>query len=291
MDAAKEKRERFLARLEDFAAAAERGRVAVSPFLTPAERKTAAAHFSSREWRDRVLFWGGYPTAERACLFLLPDFYAAPDFLPDRTPPADPSALPVGFDPAFDPYDGDPASTVPDPAADAVRCLRVTGSGYRVLTHRDYLGSLLGLGLERDAVGDILPLSDHSAFVFCTAKLAPFLAASLVQVGSDAVRVCAGPLPAGFVPARKFADLTDTVAAARLDCAVAALADRSREAAQEMIRSGMVEVDFEPETRPDKTLLPPAVLSIRSVGRFRVLPFEGETRKGRLRLRAKKFIG
>ena len=290
MDAAQQKKERFLARLDDYAAAAERGRVAVSPFLTPAERRTAAARFAGGEWTDRVLFWGGYPTAERTCLFLLPDFYAAPDWLPDRTVPTDPARLPAGFGPAFDPYDGDPAATVPDPAADAIGVLLVRGSGYRDLTHRDYLGSLLGLGLERDAVGDILLLSTCSAYVICAKKLAPFLVTALEKVGSDVVRVCENALPADFVPHRAFAPITDTVASPRLDCVVAALASRSREAAQDLVRSGLVEVDFQPELRPDRLLTPPVVLSIRSVGRFRLLPFAGETRKGRLRLLAQKYL-
>lgn len=289
MDTARQLSERLLARLDDFAALAARGSVAVSPFLTPAERRAAASHLSSRGLSSQTLFWGGHPTAERVCLFLLPDFYAIPEFLPVPEIPSDPSLLPAGFDPAFDCYDADPA-TIPDPAVHAVAPLLVTGSGYRDLSHRDYLGALLGLGLERDALGDVLLLSSSSAVVFCSARLIPFLSESLTKVSSDTVRAVPYVLPPDFVPRRAFSDVSDTIASPRLDCVVASLANLSRESAQSLIRSGMVDVDFLPELRPDRQLVPPSVISIRSVGRFRLLPFAGTTKKNRLRLVGKRYL-
>ena len=281
---------RLFARVDDYIRAAERGTVAVSPFLTPAERRAAEAFLEARGFAEQTRFWGGYPTAERTCLFLVPDFYVSPDFEAAGGIPQDPERLPEGFDPAFDPYDADPTETIPDPAAAAVAAVRITGSGYRTLTHRDYLGSLLGLGLERDAIGDIVPQSDRSSVVFCAARLVPFLAETLGKVANDAVKVAPYAPPPDFVPRRAFADVNDTVASPRLDCVVAALANLSREAAAEQIRSGYVDVDFLTELRPDRAVTPPAILSIRTVGRFRVLPFAGETKKGRLRLAAKKYV-
>ena len=71
---------------------------------------------------------------------------------------------------------------------------------------------------------------------------------------------------------------------------MAALTGKSRDAAREAITSGLVEVDYTPEERPDRSLTPPVLLSVRGTGKFRLLPFEGETKKGRLRLRAEKFV-
>lgn len=290
MEAASQLHARFCARLDDHIRAAERGTVAVSAFLTPAERRVAKDRLAVLGLAEQGCFWGGYPTAERVCLFLLPEFYAIPAFLPVAVAPSDPALLPVGFDPDFDSYDADPAQTIPDPAAASVAAVLVTGSGYRELSHRDYLGSILGLGLERDAVGDIVPTSPSSAVVFCAARLIPFLTESLTKVASDTARVAPYAPPTDFIPHRAFADLTDTVASPRLDCVVASLANLSRDAAQSMIRSGLVEVDFLPELRPDHPVTPPATLSLRSVGRFRVLPFAGTTKKGRLKLQAKKYL-
>lgn len=71
---------------------------------------------------------------------------------------------------------------------------------------------------------------------------------------------------------------------------MAALIGKSRETAREAIEGGLVEVDYQPILRGDRVLAPPLFLSVRGVGKFRLLPFEGETRKGRLRLRAERFV-
>ena len=277
----------FYARLEDMIVFAGRGRTPVSPFLTPAERRSANDFLTRRGLSGRFFFWGGYPTAERVRLTILPEYFPTPDPLPLP----DPGALPAGFDPAFDPFDPDPAILVPElPDADGgTVALAVNGSGYRTLTHRDYLGSLLATGLERDSVGDIVPLSTCSAAVFCLPGPAALLSGTDLRIGSDAVTVAPFVPPEGFAPTRSFAPVSDTVASARLDCAVAALANLSREEAQERVRSGTVEVDFLPELRPDRLLIPPLILSIRTVGRFRLLSFT-PTRKDRLRLAALKYV-
>ena len=71
---------------------------------------------------------------------------------------------------------------------------------------------------------------------------------------------------------------------------VAALTNLSREDAQSAIRGGLVEVDFEPEERVDLSLTPPVTVSVRGFGRYVLCSFDGETRKGRLRLRADQLV-
>ena len=84
-------------------------------------------------------------------------------------------------------------------------------------------------------------------------------------------------------------ELSDTVASARLDCVVASLCRLSREKARECVLSELVELNFEVEDRPDHAVEAPAILSVRGVGRFRVLSLSELTKKGRLRLRAEKY--
>lgn len=71
---------------------------------------------------------------------------------------------------------------------------------------------------------------------------------------------------------------------------MAALTHLSREEAQRAVRTGLVELDFEPEERPDRLLSPPLTLSVRGYGRYVLRAFEGETRRGRLRLRADRLV-
>lgn len=259
------------ARLEDYVAFSEKGRIAVSSFLTPGERKQAERFLIARGCADRAIFWGGYAEAERTCLFLLPDFYAEIEGL--MPPPST-----------------DPAETLSELDGDAVVAVRIRGSGFRVLSHRDYLGSLLGLGIERDAIGDIAVQSDCEAVTFCRRSLLPFLIQHFTKVASDAVRCSETALTEAFTDGKRYEPISDTVASPRLDCVVAALTNLSREDAQQAVRTGLVEVDFELEERTDRILTPPATVSVRGHGRFILRTFDGETRKGRLRLRADKLV-
>ena len=93
-----------------------------------------------------------------------------------------------------------------------------------------------------------------------------------------------------FTDGRNYRPIRDTVASPRLDAVVASLTNLSREQAQNTVRSGLVEVDYEPVERTDLLLTPPAVISVRGHGRFVLRGFDGQNRKGRLRLLADKLI-
>ena len=262
-----------LARLGDAIAKTEKGIAAVLPYLTPREQKQIEQILRQRGLWSNARIYGGYPTAERACLFLLPDYLP-----PLLSAPVEECPIEELF-----PYLGEELDRWIFP-------VRIKGSGYRTLTHRDYLGSLLGLGLERDALGDIAVQNEHEAIVFCSRTIGEFLLTSLTKVASDTVRCTPYTPDASFTDGRHYRPIRDTVASPRLDCVVAALTNLSREDAQNAVRSGTVEVDFEPTERTDLLLSPPATISIRGHGRFILRSFDGETKKGRLRMVADKLI-
>ena len=260
-------------RLGDALSKAERGSVACIPFLTPLEKKQAEHFLRARGAWEQAWLWGGYPSAERACLFLMPEYLTAMlACSPSECPPSEVEAL------------------LEEELSEAVCAVRIKGSGYRTLAHRDYLGSVLGLGLERDALGDIAVQNEHEAVVFCPRTIAAFLCESLDKVASDTVKCRVWTLDESFTDGRRYQPVSDTVASPRLDCVVAALTNLSRDEAQTAVRTGLVEVEFEPAERVDLTLEPPVTISVRGFGRFILRSFDGETRKGRLRMRADKLI-
>ena len=259
-------------RIEDALRRCNAGSVAHLPFLTTQERCRAERLLLSRGMRGAFWFWGGHPTAERACLFLLPDYLVA--LLPEEGDARE-EAL---------------ATYLAEEIAELVVPLRIKGSGFRKLVHRDYLGAILALGIERDAIGDVAVQNEHEAILFCPRTMAAFLTGELTRVASDTVRCRECVLDDTFTDGKRYAPISDTVASPRLDCVVAALCNLSREAAQNAVRAGLVEVDFEPEERTDTILEPPTTLSVRGYGRFVLRSFDGETRRGRLRLRADKLI-
>lgn len=260
-------------RLRDAIEKCERGQVARLFYLTPREQKQAERFLRAHGVWDRAWLWGGYPTAERACLFLLPDYLFT--MLE--------GSAEEGFDVAI-------GALLAEEVAETVCAVRITGSGFRELSHRDYLGSILGLGLERDALGDIAVQDPHEAIVFCPETIAGFLCESLQKVANDTVKCQKTSIDHTFTDGRRYRAIHDTVASPRLDCVVAALTNLSREEAQAAVKTGLVEVDFEPIERLDLLLEPPVTLSVRGYGRFILKAFEGETRKGRLRLHADQLI-
>ena len=268
----------LLSRLDDLIQKSGRGEAAVSPYLTPREAKYARAHLSARVSAGTAVLWGGYPTAERVRVVILPDYTEG--LVDPAALMADPVAAlcSAGLD------------DLADTLRDAVCPMLVKGSGFRELSHRDYLGSVLGLGLERDAIGDILIPDAHSAILLTDSRVGNFLTTQMEKVATDTVRVSRLPEGTSLGGTRRLQPLNDTVASERLDCVVAALCNLSREKAQMAVRSGIVELDYEAVEDCSATVDAPAVISVRGYGKFAVHAFDGTTRKGRIRLVAGKYI-
>ena len=165
-----------------------------------------------------------------------------------------------------------------------IRRLRVDWNArYGSIGHRDILGALMGLGIERETLGDIAMLKE-GALLFVHEDMADYVVANLESCGRVKVRVSpcgeevAPPEPEGTLIYR-------TVPSERLDAVLSAAYDLSRQKAQEMIRAELVKVDHAVETRFDARLQEGSLVSARGLGRFRVQEVTGLTRKGRVGLR------
>ena len=255
--------EKVFARLDDLRKRSQKGELGISDFLSPRELHYAEAYL--KRAGDSFVSFGGYGGAERKRIYVLPDYM-------EGILDAD----------EFENY-GHHCE---------VAAVNVCSAGYRRLSHRDYLGAILGLGIERSVVGDILVYGENgeNAVVFCNDTMVEFFTRELTKVASEKVRCEAVELSAVEVPERKTAQVNDTVASPRLDCIVGALCSLSREKARSAVVSGLVEVDFEAEERPDRTVCAPCSVSVRGYGRYRVISVEDKTKKGRYRLVAEKFL-
>lgn len=253
--------EALFARLDDLIKRAAHGEVGVSAFFSPKELYYARAFLQRRG--SAFVEFGGYRDAERKRIYVLPDY-----------------------------MDGvREAEELADFGAEIGICaLEVRGSGFCKLSHRDFMGAVLGLGLERSVIGDIVLTDDDTAVILCDSTIAPFLETSLESVGKDRVKVSKVALDGDFAPERRYAQINDTVASARLDCVVGALCSLSREKARQAVIDGAVEVDYETWERPDKDVTPVCLVSVRGFGKFRVLSLNDKTKKGRFRLEAQKFL-
>ncbi len=256
------------ARISDFARRSLSGELSVSGFLSPSEIAVARVILSEKKILHRAVFFGGYSQAERQRLFLLPSY--------------------------TDDLDGELAEKLStyfsDERREAVCSLIIRGSGYRELNHRDYLGSVLSLGIERDAIGDIVLLDSYSAVIFCSKKIREFLKTSLERISNDAVSVADFEVDESFSPSREFKRINDTVASNRLDCVVSALTGLSREKAQEFIKKELCQLNYMTECRCDRALETPCTLTLRGYGKYILRELDGFTKKGRLKMFADKYI-
>lgn len=240
---------REMARFSDLIRGAERGRHAVfSEFLTP-DAQTRLIALARREGLETGLFGGG-EDAERAVVGIWQE----------------------GCEPDCSP----------------IRIVRITWDGrYAAPQHRDVLGACLGLGLERETLGDIR-LEGSSAYVAALPAIAGYLEQHLDSVGSASVRSSEydGEMPAAEQGARAVVN----VPSLRLDAVLAQTLRLARAKAQTLIRGGAVNRNWAEETRPDVELAEGDVISVRGYGRVKVHAVQGESRKGRLFIEVETFL-
>jgi len=227
--------------------------VVCSDFLSPPELAEIQTLFG-RLTEVQILAWGGYPQAERQRLAIAR------------------SELPL------------------DPTQVGVTALAIAGNFlFDAASHRDFLGSVLGTGIVREKVGDILLLGDRGAQAIVVPELAEYLQLHLQQVRSVPVKVVPIPLDELKVREPKKKELTTVEASLRLDAIASAGFGMSRSKMAEMITSGDVRVNWKEITSASHTVKSGDLIAMRGKGRVEV----GEimvTKKDRYRVKLTRFI-
>lgn len=178
-----------------------------------------------------------------------------------------------------------------EPGPFPLTALRLRWPHQEAPAHRDILGSVMGLGLDRSRVGDIVVESD-CAYFFAEVKMADYLRENLFSAGRVKLQIDAmDALPDIAAPEGK--EVRDTVASLRLDAIIAAGFGLSRTKAAAVIAAGHVKLRHLPEMHTDAQVLPGDTISVRGLGRLKVESAGAPTKKGRypllmLRYGAKK---
>ena len=253
--------EKYLrARLEDKVFEALRAyKVTSIGFLTPAEKTETADYLAAMD--IEFMFSGGYSDAERCMVFMKPQ----EDY--------------VSFEGSA------------DEAMSAVR-FHSFAEG-KVLSHRDYLGSLMGAGLKRETVGDILPYTDGKK-QFCDILLLKSVAQDIVQsisrIGRTGVKTEEIPLASLHIPEKSFREMADTVASLRMDAVMAAGFGLSRAETKTAVEKGLALLNDRVIFAPDYILKAGDILSLRGHGKMILSEIGSESKKQRIRIRIKKYI-
>ncbi len=172
-----------------------------------------------------------------------------------------------------------------------ITCLQISPTNKKFaeeLSHRDVLGSLMNLGLERSRLGDIL-VDEHAIYVFCHEKNAKYIMEELTRIRHTTVCTkLAEPGEISLEPKKESGE--GIITSNRLDSIIACLCKISRSQASQWIRGGRVFINNREILQTTYECKEQELISVRSLGRFRFLGCRGETRKGRMKIQYEKYI-
>lgn len=160
-----------------------------------------------------------------------------------------------------------------------ISVLEITGRNLEKLTHRDFLGSIMALGIKREKCGDII--TGEKASVLLHSDIAPFVEQSLFKIGNEGVSVRLSSIKELSVPEKKVRVVKGTVASLRLDAVVAMMTNTGRSSACERINAGRVFVNGICVSKTDMHLSGGEIISVRGFGRA-TLEKGGTSRKDRI---------
>ncbi|MEM7772720.1 MAG: photosystem II S4 domain protein [Cyanobacteria bacterium P01_A01_bin.37] len=227
--------------------------VVLTDFLSPPELVDAQQMFS-RLTEIHCMDWGGYPQAERKRLAI-----ARPE-------------LPL------------------DPEQVEVVALSIAGNFlFDSATHRDFLGAMLGTGIVREKLGDIIVLGERGAQAVVVPEMAEFLEMSLTQVRSVPVKTRRIDLSELRIREPKKKEMTTVEASLRLDAIASFGFGMSRSKMADLISGGDVRVNWKETTQPSRNLDSGDLVAIRGKGRLEIGDI-ATTKKGRYRIELVRYV-
>ncbi|MCR3921808.1 MAG: YlmH/Sll1252 family protein [Firmicutes bacterium] len=230
------------------------GALQLTDFFDPYQQRTADRvlhHFKE----IKQVMWGGYDGAERVRLLLFP-----------AEKQASVSDVPLAYIEA----------TLPALATE--------------LTHRDFLGAILGLGLRREKVGDILFVTKEKTQIIVQPEILSFLLTQWQEVGRYGIRLHE-ITETELSPAQgRIREVKTTVASLRLDAVASSGFGLSRSKLTPAIRAGHVKLNWQSVKSASATVKEGDIISVTGRGRVEVAHVLGESKKGRIQLLLKKHI-
>ncbi|WP_298704658.1 RNA-binding protein [uncultured Veillonella sp.] len=224
----------------------------VTEFMSPAGLVIADA-IKANLPQLRVASEGGYEGAERLRVaFIERDFQGTVDF--------GVQALKISWDPRF-----------------------------RLLTHRDVLGSLMGLGIEREHFGDII-MQNGGAQLIVDATMADYVKQNFTKIAMVSVSVEDLPLSEILPKEEKIKEIRTTVASLRLDAVASSGFSLSRTKLVSSINAGLVQVNWQDAKGPAQEVKEGDIISLRGRGRMKIEAITGTSRKGRIGVYLKRFM-
>lgn len=224
------------------------------------KKQSDAAAFVSRQPGVRWMLYGGYDDAERKMMIFIP--YYIDDLIP------------------FLKEDPDSAPWV---------VFRADKDNFSTLSHRDYLGSLTGIGIKREKLGDIIVDLRGCSF-FAKPEIASYIESEFTSAGKGTLKVSRLPCFNDFSYSKNTKEKLCFVSSLRLDCVVSAVFSLSRTKASDFIEKGLTFVNDINILKPDYKVKENDKIVIKGIGRAVLKDGSSKSKKGRVALTAEIFI-
>lgn len=236
--------------------AAKAHRLVHSDFLDPHQVQLAEKLLSS-VCTCEYSFFGGFAMAERAVVLFRPEFIGDDEWLRFQD--------------------------------EMIKSIEIKPLCRNTLSHRDYLGALMSLGIRREVTGDIL-VREESCSIIVLSEIAQYITENLFKVGNIGVDVTISGIMELSTPEPKISEIKTTVAALRLDSLCAHSFGLSRSKAAEFIKAGKVQLNWEATLSVDKQVREGDTVSLRGKGKAVLDKVGGRTKKDRIAISIKKFV-
>ena len=243
----------LLARVLDKMLECERKNIQTNTLFLNERERALAEKIIAAAGGARFFVSGGFPGAERNVLIFLPDY------LDEES-----ADSPFSF-------------------------VRAEFAKENELSHRDFLGALMGGGIKRETVGDIL-VGSGSCDIVLLNEILQYTLQNLESAGRAKLSLSVIGAEELNVPQKKTQEIKDTVASMRLDSVVSSGFAMARGKAAELIKAGRVSLNHIECCKPDREVAEGDVISARGFGRVEVKEVGGQSKKGRTIIKLLKSI-
>ena len=226
---------------------------AATCFLSPRELELSRYLFGDA---DGLHTFGGFEGAERQMLIYVPEYMELDTLLDEDAP---------------------------------LCCLRATFFEEDILSHRDFLGALMGAGIGRETVGDICVGKGYCDF-FVTAEIAPYILQSFTSAGRTKLSISQIPLTEANIPEPEVKEIKDTLASLRLDSVISSGFRIGRSLAAQYVSAGKAAIDGLPCEKPDKAVAEGVKISVRGLGKIKLASIGNRTKKDRISVVIHRYV-
>ena len=227
--------------------------VRYSDFLNPFEVENAKAILNS-DTNLKYSVDGGYDESERKIVFIYPFYMEYEDI------------------------------------NDTLRFIQIEGNfKFKSISHKDYLGSLLSLGIKREKIGDIL-IHDNFCQVIVSEDICDFIVINLEKVSRNNVKVKEIPVKDIARSELHFKEISFTVSSLRIDSIISGVYNLSRNESVKLINNEKVQINYEKITSCSKEIKSGCLISVRGKGRSQITNIGDLTKKGKIKVQGKILL-